>query len=63
MYPDIRLYRHGKFIESYEGERKAGEKLLVKDGKQTYNLFSTLFSNRVKFTPVCGEDGVLPFMD
>eukprot|EP00111_Clytia_hemisphaerica_P007855 TCONS_00022828-protein len=23
MYPDIRLYRHGKYIESYEGDRKA----------------------------------------
>ena len=24
MYPDIRLYRHGVYIESYEGDRSAG---------------------------------------
>ena len=28
IYPDIRLYRHGIFIETYGGERKAGNRIL-----------------------------------
>lgn len=29
MFPDVKLFRHGKFIEEYEGERKAGIKIKI----------------------------------
>ena len=33
MYPDIRLYRHGKFQESYDGERTAGKSCMFFQSK------------------------------
>ena len=29
IYPDVRLYRHGKFIETYNGERRAGNLTII----------------------------------